>query len=89
MTDKELYQLRYPIGEFKTPETITKALISGWIDSIALFPKRVTFTIKDLPNKAFDYKYRPEGWTVRQVIHHCADSHINNLSSIIKTSKFD
>ena len=79
MTDQELYQLKFPIGEFKKPEHITKEQLEEWINIIEDFPKRIKAITKTLSDDELGYKYRPEGWSIRQVVHHCADSHINSI----------
>ena len=79
MTEQELYQLKFPIGEFKKPEHITQKLINEWIVSIASLPKKIEAITENLNDEELDYVYRPNGWTIRQVVHHCADSHINSI----------
>lgn len=73
----ELEKLRYPIGKFIAPETYTKQYISEKIELIATFPKRLKEEVIHLNNDQLETSYRPDGWTIRQVIHHCADSHMN------------
>jgi hypothetical protein len=72
-------QLRYPIGQFIKPDQITKDIISIWIHDIASFPERLRIEVDGLSDEQLDTPYRPEGWTIRQVIHHCADSHMNSF----------
>lgn len=79
MTAQELYKLKFPIGEFDQPEVITKQHIKGWITSIETLPKSIISITENLNEKELNYKYRPNGWTIKQVVHHCADSHINSL----------
>lgn len=70
-------QLRYPIGKFKTPETVNDTDILNWIDTIEKFPERLQKEVITLNDSQLDTPYREEGWTVRQVVHHVADSHMN------------
>lgn len=79
MTDQELYQLKFPIGEFNKPEHITKEQLEEWISVIEEFPERIKAITETLSEEELGYKYRPKGWTIRQVVHHCADSHINSI----------
>lgn len=79
MTDKELYDLKFPIGEFESPKIITDEMIASWIEDVVLFPNRIEELVSDLSVKELNYKYRPKGWTIKQVVHHCADSHMNSL----------
>jgi len=76
MTDQEL---KYPIGKFTKPETISQETLTQWIADIASFPERLKKEVSHLADAQLDTPYRPEGWTIRQVVHHCADSHINSL----------
>ena len=68
--------LRYPIGSFtlvaQSPEVRQRA-----IADIAALPDRLADAVKGLRDGQLDTPYRPGGWTVRQVVHHVADSHIN------------
>lgn len=75
-------QLKYPIGKFDPPSTITKEILSQWITSIVSFPSRLKREANHLTEEQLDTPYRPEGWTIRQVIHHCADSHMNSLTRL-------
>jgi len=79
MTPQELYKLKFPIGEFIKPEVITKQHIEGWVTNIEALPQSIILVTKGLNEKELNYKYRPNGWTIKQVVHHCADSHINSL----------
>lgn len=76
MTDDTL---RYPIGLFQQPERITKEIIETWIADICSFPERLKKEVLHLSVEQLDTPYRPGGWTIRQVVHHCADSHINGF----------
>jgi hypothetical protein len=75
-----LEQLQYPIGKFEKPETISKEILTKWISDIATFQTRLKSEVNHLTDEQLDTQYRPEGWTVRQVVHHCADSHINSFT---------
>ena len=70
--------LRYPIGKFMEPAQIDAALIRSCIADIASFPERLKTEVEYLSEQQLDTPYRPDGWTIRQVVHHCADSHINS-----------
>ena len=79
MTEHYLYQLKYPIGEFSKPESITSLHIEEWIASLEALPNNIDVLTKSLSEDELNYRYRPEGWTIRQVVHHCADSHMNSI----------
>lgn len=68
-------ELRYPIGKFASQETYAKKELQEFIESIASLPQRLEFEIQNLTTEQLDTPYREGGWTVRQVVHHLADSH--------------
>jgi hypothetical protein len=71
--------LRYPIGKFQRPETVTPELREQWIDTLAAAPSRFSEAVRGLSDEQLDTPYRDGGWTVRQVCHHIADSHMNSF----------
>lgn len=73
-----LEQLKYPVGKFVKPESITTELFDSAISEIENFPKLVKAEIQNLGEQDLQLRYRPGGWTISQVVHHCADSHINS-----------
>ncbi|UJH90583.1 putative metal-dependent hydrolase [Antarcticibacterium sp. 1MA-6-2] len=77
MIDKQ-----YPIGKFEKPEVINRQSIEEWIEVIKTFPQRITNEVENLSHQQLDTPYREGGWTARQVVHHCADSHMNALCRI-------
>lgn len=68
---------KYPIGKFTSPQNITAEHINQWVRNISTFPERLKMEVNNLTDSQLDTPYRSEGWTLRQVIHHCADSHMN------------
>jgi DinB family protein len=70
-------ELRYPIGEFAMPVTVTPAMRTDALASIAEMPQKLRSAVDGLSASQLDTPYRPGGWTVRQLVHHVADSHIN------------
>ncbi|MFC4720730.1 YfiT family bacillithiol transferase [Geojedonia litorea] len=79
MTNEEFHLLKYPIGELNIPQNSTSQQISEWINEIEQFPEAVVALTKNLSNEQLNWIYRPEGWTIKQVVHHCSDSHMNSL----------
>ena len=77
MTKLELNHLRYPIGQMPTPLTFNELELKNWILDIEKLPAQLRTTTQNLVPAQLDTPYRPDGWTVRQVVHHVADSHIN------------
>ncbi|MBV6521553.1 MAG: putative metal-dependent hydrolase YfiT [Gemmatimonadaceae bacterium] len=69
--------LRYPIGRFVPPLRATAATRSAAITAIAQAPDHLRDAVADLTHAQLETPYRPGGWTVRQVVHHVADSHVN------------
>ncbi len=74
--------LKFPIGHFQKPEIISKEILLKWIVDITTFPERLKTEVKHLTNEQLNTPYRPDGWTIRQVVHHCADSHMNSLTRL-------
>jgi hypothetical protein len=72
-------QLRYPIGRFKMPDDLSEAKLKECIHDIEIFPDRIKSITSNLTDLQLDTPYRPGGWTIRQLVHHCADSHMNSL----------
>lgn len=75
--NEDLQRLKYPIGEFSYDPETAASEIEKWIEVIASFPNKVQNALADIPEKMLDTPYRSGGWTVRQVVHHLADSHTN------------
>ena len=69
--------LRYPIGKFQWQENLTDEQRRSMIEQIAELPGKVRAAVAGLSEQQLDTPYREGGWTVRQVIHHLADSHLN------------
>lgn len=74
-----MHDLQYPIGQFEAPGAIDTRVLDGWIDDIEHFPGRLRAAVNGLSAEQLDTPYRPGGWTVRQVVHHVADSHMNSF----------
>ncbi|HLY17274.1 MAG TPA: bacillithiol transferase BstA [Bryobacteraceae bacterium] len=70
--------LRYPIGPFHYSGESTAEQRRGFIDRIEQAPARLRAAVAGLTEQQLETPYRPGGWTVRQVVHHVADSHINS-----------
>jgi len=77
MTEQALELLKYPIGKFIKPDTINSKLISKWISDIEDSPRSISALVDGLSVEELNYPYRPDGWNIKQVVHHCADSHMN------------
>jgi uncharacterized damage-inducible protein DinB len=77
MTVEELQKLKYPIGKFQRPTEFPDSFLKECIKEIEIFPARIKSAVANLSDAQLDTPYRPDGWTIRQVVHHCADSHSN------------
>jgi uncharacterized damage-inducible protein DinB len=69
--------LRYPIGKFQRVANLTDDQRRAYIEEIAEAPGRLSAAVAGLKPEQLDTPYRPGGWTVRQVVHHLPDSHLN------------
>src|ERR687885_2201362 len=69
--------VRYPIGEFIPPAQMTTEQRAKFVEQIAELPSLLRRAVEGLSPEQLDTPYRPEGWTVRQVVHHVPDSHLN------------
>ena len=70
--------LSFPIGEFDWTQTVAPDRRTQLINEIAAAPANFRKAVRGLTDRQLDTPYRPDGWTVRQVIHHVADSHMNS-----------
>jgi len=69
--------IRYPIGRFQWTGPATEEQRQAWIEDLAETPARLRAAVAGLTPEQLDTPYRPGGWTLRQVAHHLADSHMN------------
>jgi DinB superfamily len=69
--------LRYPVGPFVYDKETTPARRAEWIRQIAGAPALLRSAVSGLSDRQIETPYRPGGWTVRQVVHHVPDSHLN------------
>jgi uncharacterized damage-inducible protein DinB len=69
---------RYPIGEFSFDGTLTEAQKAKHLDDIEQTPARLRAAVLGLSDQQVDTPYREGGWTVRQVVHHVPESHMNS-----------
>ncbi len=71
--------LRYPIGHFSPADADAPGMRAAEIDVLRQLPARLRAAVSGLSNAQLDTPYREGGWTVRQVVHHLADSHVNSM----------
>ena len=77
-TKEELEPFRFPVGRFTVPESISKEDRDIWIENIRNLPQKMRNAVQTMTEEQLDTPYRPEGWTVRQLVRHVADSHLNS-----------
>jgi len=70
--------LRYPVGPFEFTGTLSNGQRQTLIDQIAATPEKMRAAVEGLSDEQLNTPYRPEGWTVRQVVHHVPESHMNS-----------
>ncbi len=74
-----MIQLQYPIGKFNAPSEVNSEHLASWIADIETFPAKLRALVTPLTTAQLDTRYRSDGWTVQQVVHHLADSHLNSF----------
>ena len=74
--------LRYPIGRLERKASLSDSDRKVAIDAIAATPANLRAAVKNLSDEQIDTPYRPDGWTVRQLVHHLADSHMNAYTRV-------
>ena len=72
--------LKYPVGKFEFDAPIAEADHARLIDEIAATPAALRAAVTGLSRDQLETRYRPGGWTVKQVVHHVPDSHMNAYS---------
>ena len=70
--------VRYPIGTFNLKSAPSSEEITSAIDAISEAPAKLRAAVEGLSSEQLDTPYRPGGWTIRQVVHHVPDSHLNS-----------
>jgi hypothetical protein len=74
-----LEKLKFPIGQFQKPDFISQNDLKIWIETLENFPSKIKKLTSTLSVEELHWIYRPQGWCIKQVVHHCADSHINSF----------
>lgn len=77
MSTAAISNLSYPIGKFQWTGPNSDADRAAFIEAIAVVPQKFRAAVANLNDRQIDTPYRPGGWTVRQTVHHVADSHMN------------
>src|SRR5260370_17196578 len=77
MAKKQAPDPRYPIGKFEAPASISEPQRKEWIAAVEETPRQLREAVKGLNESQINTAYRDGGWTVRQVVHHVPESHMN------------
>lgn len=70
---------KYPIGQIVLPEIVSNVQIEQWTKEIKMLPQRLRFVLEGCNERDLTSTYREGGWTVKQLVHHLADSHMNSF----------
>jgi hypothetical protein len=70
-----LEKVKYPIGTFQAPASISRAAVNEAIAILKVFPEQIKLLTYSLTNEQLAQPYREGGWTIQQLIHHISDSH--------------
>ena len=71
--------IRYPIGKFEWPADVTPAQRANYIETIETLPAKVREAVAKVPAAHLDTPYREGGWSIRQMVHHIPESHMNSF----------
>jgi len=74
----DIEKLRFPTGKYLPQTDVTSDTLNSWIDVLEAFPARVRNLVDGLTEAQLESTDRPGGWTVRQIVHHVVDSHLNS-----------
>jgi uncharacterized damage-inducible protein DinB len=73
-------EIRYPVGEFRVDPEVTAEKRSRWIGQMEEAPAKLRAALLGLSEEQLDTRYRKDGWTLRQVVHHLADAQLNGFT---------
>jgi hypothetical protein len=79
MNHSTLEKLKYPIGKCPKIDTVSESELATWIEILETFPSKINILTSILTVEELNWIYRPKGWKIKQVVHHCADSHMNSF----------
>lgn len=72
-------KLKYPIVKCPKIDTVSERELATWIEILQTFTSKIKILTSPLTVEELNWIYRPKGWQIKQVVHHCADSHLNSF----------
>lgn len=75
----DIEKLKFPIGKCPNIDTVSQKELENWLAIIEVFPSKIKKLTYSLSVEELNWTYRPKGWSIKQVVHHCADSHMNSF----------
>ena len=75
----EIEDLKYPIGKYEKNPDPSPEILKSWLEDLTHLPGKINKITRDLSEIELAYIYRPNGWSIKQVVHHLADSHMNSI----------
>lgn len=79
MNQSNLEKLKFPIGKCPKIDNVSQNDLKTWMAVIENFPSKIKNLTSTLFVEELNWMYRPKGWSIKQVVHHCADSHMNSF----------
>jgi uncharacterized damage-inducible protein DinB len=80
LTATAIEEIRYPVGEFGLDPEVTPEKRKVWIEQMEEAPAKLRTALLGLSEEQLDTRYRKDGWTLRQVVHHLADAQLNGFT---------
>ncbi|MEO8515661.1 MAG: YfiT family bacillithiol transferase [Flavobacterium sp.] len=77
--ETNIENLKFPIGHFDAHIEVTTEHLKLWKKTISEFPQKLEKLVSNLSSEELNWKYRPNGWAIKQVVNHLADSHMNSF----------
>ena len=74
----DITHLQFPVGPMPSIKSPSEEQLEEWVVTIEQFPNELKKLTESLTTEQLNWKYRPNGWMLKQVVHHCADSHMNS-----------
>jgi hypothetical protein len=76
----DIEKLKFPVGKCPKIDDVSKKDLETWIETLENFPSKIKKLTENISIEELNWIYRPKGWNIKQVVHHCADSHVNSFN---------